>query len=298
MPMRKNETTSAVQGYFRAKRKELMALVELPVCNHSSLIGGHREQVYRTYLADLLPRRYSVGRGMVYDLIARSKEADIVIWDSSNFPSLPLLDHSFFFAESVRGVIECKSNWSAEQFRDVLEKSAAIDAIVPPKEPTIDDAVETLNARVSALEHKAKYQGTLIVKHQIGSAAMFLAGGQNLTPEKLLKLADGNRPIDQCWPHVMVFLESGLLVIKDVTEGDGCIEFFQFEDDVLLAFSIALMRLVEDRVVHSEARFLLERYAIQILEWQPIYIHKFRLTRLPVGQKHFTSAIYRHKSDD
>ncbi|MDQ4626709.1 DUF6602 domain-containing protein [Janthinobacterium lividum] len=295
--MRKNETTSAVQGYFRAKRKELMALAELPVCNHSGLIGGHREQIYRAYLGDLLPRRYSVGRGMVYDILKRSKEADIVIWDSSNFPSLPLLDHSFFFAESVRGVIECKSNWSAEEFQDVREKSAAINAIAPLKDPTLDDAVETLDARVSAIEYGVAYQGTLLVKHQIGSAAMFLGGGGSLTPEKLLKLADGERPIDQCWPHVMVFLETGLLVIKDEIDGEGCLEFFKFGDDVLLAFSIALMKLVEDRVVHSEARFLLERYAIQILEWQPIHVQKFPLTRLAVGRRHFTEP-YPNESDN
>lgn len=296
--MRDTETTTAVRGYFQAKRKELMALAELPVCNHSGLIGGHREQVYRAYLADILPRRYSVGRGMVYDLIARSKEADIVIWDSSNFPSLPLLDHSFFFAESVRGVIECKSNWSSEQFQDVLDKSAAVNAIVPAKEPTLEDFVETLNARISAIEHDAEYEGSMLVKHQIGTAVMFMAGGHSLTPAKLLKLADGDRPIDHVWPHVIVFLETGLLVVKNEIEGEGCLEFFKFKDDVLLAFSIVLLRMIEDRVVHSEARFLLERYAIQILEWQPIHVHKFRLIRLAVGRQHFVAPTSPRDSGD
>lgn len=285
--MRNTETTTAVQGYFRAKRKELIALAELPVCNHSGLIGGHREQIYRAYLADILPRRYSVGRGMVYDTRVRSKEADIVIWDSSNFPSLPLLDHSFFFAESVRGVIECKSNWSNEQFQDVLDKSAAVDTIVPVNEPTLEDFVDTLHTRVSAIEHGAGYTGSLLVKHKIGTAAMFMTGGRSLTPEKLLKLVNGDRSIDCVWPHVMVFLETGLLVFKDEVNGEGCLTFFKFKDDVLLAFSIVLLRMLEDRVVHNEARFLLERYALQIIEWDPIHIHKFPLTRFAVGHQHF-----------
>lgn len=286
---KKNETTKAVQGYFRAKRKELMALAELPICNHSGLIGGHREQVYRAYLADVLPRRYSVGRGMVYDLINRSREADIVIWDSSNFPSLPLLDHSFFFAESVRGIIECKSNWSCDNFLDVLEKSSAIDTLVPHKAPTLPDIVETLNIRLASLEHGVRYQGSMLVKHQIGTAAMFMSGGRSLTPEKLLKMVEG-KSIDHYWPHVTVFLETGLLIVKNEVEGDGVLEFYEFKDDVLLAFSIALLSLIEDRVVHSEARFLLERYAIQIFEWQPIHIHKFHLTRFAVGRRDFTST--------
>lgn len=83
----------------------------------------------------------------------------------------------------------------------------------------------------------------------------------------------------------------------DYLDGEGYLEFFKFGDDVLLAFSIALMKLVEDRVVHSEARFLLERYAIQILEWQPIHVQKFQLTRFAVGRRHFTEP-YPNGSDN
>ncbi|MBA5636166.1 hypothetical protein H3H37_03790 [Duganella sp. LX20W] len=287
---KKTETMKAVEGYFHAKRKELMALAELPVCNHSGLIGGHREQVYRAYLADLLPRRYSVGRGMVYDIMNRSKEADIVIWDSSNFPSLPLLDHSFFFSESVRGIIECKSNWSYENFLDVLEKTAAIDMLVPQKAPTLTDVIETMDMRLASIEHGVAYHGSLLVKHQIGTAAMFMCGGRSLTPEKLLKMSEG-KPIGHYWPHVTVFLETGLLIVKNELEGDGVLEFYKFKDDVLLAFSISLLSLIEDRVVHSEARFLLERYAIQIIDWKPIYVYEFPLTRFAVGRRDFTSPV-------
>ena len=34
---------------------------------------------------------------MVYGLVQRSKEADIVIWDAANYPSLPLVNHALFF---------------------------------------------------------------------------------------------------------------------------------------------------------------------------------------------------------
>src|SRR6185295_10863970 len=134
-----NQTGTAVAGYFRAKRRELMALADLPVADHSGLRGGHREQIYRTYLADILPRRYSVGRGMVYGEFHRSREADIVVWDSHSYPSLPLQDHAFYFAESVRAVIECKSNWSATEFSDVLDKARAVRDIVPHKELSLAD---------------------------------------------------------------------------------------------------------------------------------------------------------------
>lgn len=135
----RNETAKAVANYFRAKRRELMALADLPVVEHAGLRGSHREQIYRTYLADLLLRRYSVGRGMVYGQFHRSREADIVVWDSHAYPTLPLQDHSFFFAESVRTVIECKSKWSSAGFADVLDKSRAVRDIVPRKELSLAD---------------------------------------------------------------------------------------------------------------------------------------------------------------
>lgn len=283
-----NETTIAVRTYFHAKRKELMALAELPVCKHPSLIGGHREQIYRTYLSDLLPKRFSVGRGMVYGAASRSKEADIVIWDSSSYPSLPLLDHSFFFAESVKAVIECKSRWSRENFEDVLEKCRAVDAIVPMKEPNLEDVVLCLQEQVAALAHGVDYSGALLAKHQIGTAAMFLTGGQGVTPKKLIAMCTDAIEFD--WPDLIIFVETGLLVTKDKSgqhRGGGRLEFYKYQDNALLGFSIALLRLIQDRVTYADAPFFMEPYAFQILDSKPAYAKNFKMRRLSVGRRIF-----------
>lgn len=100
-----------VQQYFRAKRRQLLAMSELAVAEHGGLRGSHREELQRIYLREILPRRFSIGHGMVYGAIGRSKEADIVLWDADNYPSLPLTDSSLFFAESVRVVLESKSDY-------------------------------------------------------------------------------------------------------------------------------------------------------------------------------------------
>src|SRR5438270_222197 len=107
-------TQDLVRRYFRVKTQQLKASANLPICEHSGLIGSHREELQRVFLREILPQRFCVGRGMIYDWVGhRSREADIVIWDSQNYPCLPMLDHSFFFAESVRLVIESKSSYSA-----------------------------------------------------------------------------------------------------------------------------------------------------------------------------------------
>lgn len=73
------------------------------------------------FLEAFMPNRLSVGRGIVYGPISRSGECDVVIWDSSNFPQLPMFDHSSFFVESVSFVIEVKSTYS----KDELEQAVA-----------------------------------------------------------------------------------------------------------------------------------------------------------------------------
>lgn len=283
--MTETPTSKAIRSYFQAKRKELMALGELPVCKHSGLIGGHREQIYRAYLADLLPRRYSVGRGMVYGMFHQSREADIVVWDSHTYPSLPLLDHSFFFAESVKAVIESKSNWSADEFSDVLLKCKAVKDIVPTKEPSLADEVAMLQLDVASLKHGTPHEGMLIANPHIGTTAMFLRGGSTVTPKQLIALC--SESIDEAWPDVLLFLESGLLVTKNYPTDDSNhahLAFFNYGDNALLAFSTALLKLIEDRVVHSESRFYLEQYAFQILTEAPGFTSKFKLTRFAPGR--------------
>src|SRR3954451_10703188 len=131
MPREWVNTQDQVRKYFRVKAKQLAATADLSICEHPGLIGSHREELQRVFLREILPGRFTVGRGMVYGAFGhRSKEADIVIWDSQNYPSLPMLDHSFFFADSVRLVLECKSRWSGDEFEDVLEKCESVRSII------------------------------------------------------------------------------------------------------------------------------------------------------------------------
>ena len=229
-------TIEAIKAYFRAKNKELQALADLPICEHSGLKGSHREQIYRAYLSDILPRRYSVGRGMVYGMFHRSREADIVIWDAQNYPSLPLLDHSFHFAESVKCVLECKSNWNSVEFSDVLEKCRAVKDIVPHKEPSLADEIAMLQLDVLALKTNQKHEGMMISSHHIATAAMFLRGGQKIIPEDFIK--NCSAPIDDAWPDVLILLEPGIVAIKNYPDGSengvsGRVTFFKYGTDGL-----------------------------------------------------------------
>lgn len=114
---------------------------------------------------------------------------------------------------------------------------------------------------------------------------MFLRGGNAVTPESLISLC--SEDVDEAWPDVLLFLESGLLVTKNypIDESNhGHLAFFNYDDNALLAFSIALLKLIEDRVVHSESRFYLDQYAFQILTEVPKFTWDFKLIRLAPGR--------------
>jgi hypothetical protein len=269
------ETSERVRGYFRTKAKQLLTLADLPVCEHPGLTGSHREEIQRLYLRDLMPRRFAVGRGMVYGTFHRSREADIVIWDADNYPSLPMADHGFFFADSVRAVLECKSTWSSAEFLDVLSKSKAVRDIVPEPTMTLADEVAILSAQVAAMRTETSYEGTLNFGHHIATAALFLRGGASVDAGLAATCAE----IDEEWPDLLLLLEVGRLVIKDYTDKGGVLHFFDLADDALLVFTSALLQLLAQRSVQFESPLNLLLYGMPIDPPVPVANVSFRLSR-------------------
>ncbi|MCP3819450.1 hypothetical protein NLX86_15450 [Streptomyces sp. A3M-1-3] len=205
---------SRVLHYFQAKSRQLLATSDLAVCEHSGLSGSHREEFQRIYLREVIPRRYEVGRGMVYGLFGRSREADIVLWDSQNYPSLPMSDHSFYFAESVRVVIESKSRWSMQDWRDVQEKTRTIRSITLDYSPSLRDEISMLQQDVVALKAGHEHNGALIVRPRIGTAAVFIEGGGDFLRKPEAISEEIEESAEDSWPDVTLFLREGVVISK------------------------------------------------------------------------------------
>lgn len=275
-----------VQKYFRAKRRQLLAMSEQAVVEHSGLRGSHREELQRIYLREILPGRFSVGHGMVYGLVQRSKEADIVIWDAANYPSLPLANHALFFAESVRTVLESKSVWSNEQFSDVLDKCRSVRDIVPGRSPTLDDEIAMINLRLHAIENGLEHDGMLISHPHIGTAAIFIRGGHAAMTD-LNKIDDDIfDEADDSWPDLVLWLEPGRISFKQYPEsgGTGYVEVVDYGEDGLFVFTSSLLKLLADRSVTTEDHFYLDRYML-LVEGIEISSRPFRIMRWPSERK-------------
>jgi hypothetical protein len=272
-----------VQQYFRVKARQLAAMADLPVCEHNTLAGSHREELQRIFLQEVLPRRFAIGRGMVYGPMHRSKEADVVIWDAQNFPSLPMLDHSFFFAESVRLVLECKSQWKDDEFEDVLMKCEAVrDIITLTTLGTLDDRLSMVEQRLASIETGQELAGMILARHHIGTAAIFLRGGSTFMADSVSK-ARLERADDR-WPDILLLLEPGRLVLKSYESegglgGSGFISFFDYGPDALCMFTNELLERLADRSVQVEEPFYLRKYLLAMPEKEPTACLAFQLTR-------------------
>lgn len=270
--------TERVKQYFRGTRNELLALASKAVAEHSGLKGSHREQVCRSYLQLILPKRFEIGRGMVYGMIHRSREADIVLWDAQNYPHLEMSDHSFFFAESVRAVLEVKSNWNMEEFEDVRLKTRAVKKIMTMSGTNLTDTLAMMQMDIESLRSGDEHDGMILTRPRIGTAAIFLRGGSSFSlrgfqPNQIDDAEDD-------WPDVMVFLEAGIFVLQRYrTKKNGTlvgqIEQYQLGEDVLLAFTNSLLALLEARVVRQESEFYFDTYAGDVAEVEPVEVVDF-----------------------
>lgn len=283
-----SEAERRIQSYFRSKSQRLLAEAEEVVTEHSGLRGSHRENVIRIYLSDILPRRYVTGSGMVYGLAHRSREADIVIWDAQNYPSMQMQGHALFFAESTRAVLEVKSQWNSETRNDILAKCRAVRDIVTVKRPNMADDLAMLQLEVASLLHGEEHSGMVIAGHHIATGAIALFGGQTFS----LDAFDDQtlRDVDDAWPDLLLLLNQGKVVLKHYSQdegsfsGHGWLELVEAGEDALLVFSAALLGLITERSVHVEDPFYLAHYAQGIIESLPSSKVHFPLTRPAPGR--------------
>jgi hypothetical protein len=202
-----------------------------------------------------------------------------------------MLDHSFFFAESVRLVLEAKSTWSMEEFEDVLTKCRSVRDIIPMYGSNLTDTLASFEQEIAALKMNSDHGGMIIVPHHIGTAAVFLKGGQ--TVDSALVSDELIGTVDDAWPDVMLLLEPGKVVFKeyeaiDGVRGRGELQFYNLGKDALLMFTAALLTLVNARSVQVHDPSFLYYYISDVADAEVENVVEFPLTRavaqrIPLG---------------
>lgn len=281
---------SRLQRFFRSKARELKAQSDQAIVPHAGLQGSHREDIHKGYLQIILPERFKVGNGMIYDSYDnRSKEADIVLWDANNYPSIPQYGHSLFFAESVRAVLEVKTTWKAENLADIKEKCRKITNLRVVPEPTVIDEVAYMKEVIKSILTRNPVPMYTLEAPRIGMAVIVFNGGENFSAQDITQEEIGE--MDSAWPDILLLLSAGKVIRKSarnlhaqpknirqyegkVTSFTGAkwLEFLNVKEDALLVFTSALLELLRNRTIQTEAPFYLESYISQILRKTPLDI--------------------------
>jgi hypothetical protein len=273
-----------IRQYFRSKAKQLLATSEQALSDHSGLIGSHRESILCQFLEDILPQRYSIDAGMVYGLIGQSKEADLVIWDAFNYPKLTLGRSNIYFAEAVKVIIEIKSRWSNEEFRDIRNKVIAATTIFNNYRSGLSERIQNIEAEVWSLKSGEQYEGRLISPNRKGTAVVVYYGGQLFDIDNLDESETCR--IDDEYPDIIFFLEAGKIVLKKYGPVDtnplsdiGILTQVDCAEDALLVFTSLLIDLLAAKSEHVEPPLFFTDYLFDLYsEFEGKSIH-FTVTR-------------------
>ncbi|MCC6612078.1 MAG: hypothetical protein IT320_01305 [Anaerolineae bacterium] len=251
-------TEPLLAEYFENKAAQLLSGSKMAVTQHSGLKGSHREQLIRVYLQDIVPKRYEISRGMIYGMIQRSHECDVVVWDSANYPCIRLADHTMFFAESVRAVFEVKSKCDA--IHKIIKK---------PELMGLADQIRHLQLEIMSMQLGTEHDGILIAPNRIFTAAVFFRGGESFSD---IEFSDDELQIvDDMYPDLMLFLEPGI-VVRKVYEGmptepiESHLEIVQGEKYSLLLFTSYWLQALITNSVQVEDPLFLDSYIPGIIE--------------------------------
>jgi hypothetical protein len=122
-----------IRNIFKATSEQLLSeFRKTAEIKHSGGKGDLREDAFRVFLNNYLPKRYAVGRGEVITPENRvSGELDIVIYDPNHCPALiTSSSHSVYPIESVYGAISMKSHLDSNELEDAYNNIASLKKIL------------------------------------------------------------------------------------------------------------------------------------------------------------------------
>jgi hypothetical protein len=119
-----------IDQYYQGIYQQLHAEVNFinALFQHEGLKGEGNEVVLRELLTKFIPKRYGVGTGAVIDRSGQqSKQCDIVIYDTFQYPSLlSLASVHLFPVDIVYATIEVKTTLSSNEAQNALANIASV----------------------------------------------------------------------------------------------------------------------------------------------------------------------------
>lgn len=238
-----------MREYILGKSKQFSLEIEQILCKvgHSALKGYHAENIFREYLCEVLPKKYSVDTGIICSIDHQnnktkySKQMDVVIYDGFNSPPLQNLSgFKIFPSESIYAVIEVKTELSHDNlFRN---KYNCLENIRSAKILPKINFVPQYGFTVSELSKTIGFVFAFRSKSLIET----LAKKMKKYREEENKEDISEYPECVCVLNKGYFLTNTPLQIGERTLGD-----FDYStgEDSLLAFTLLLINLLNNQIL-------------------------------------------------
>lgn len=99
--------------------------------NHMGLRGTSREDILRNYIKDLLPKKFTVGSGIIIDANGtQSKQQDFYIYDAFQSPViLQYESYAIIPIESVYASVEIKSTLNSDTLKQSVENIKSVKSL-------------------------------------------------------------------------------------------------------------------------------------------------------------------------
>lgn len=122
-----------LQAYYSGILKRLNSEVDIlnQLIPHNLTKGIANEDSIKNIIQALLPKKYSIGTGMVIDSFGNSsRQCDIIIYDAHIYPNLfSQTANALYPVESVLACIEVKTFLDEESLNDVVKNSKSINSL-------------------------------------------------------------------------------------------------------------------------------------------------------------------------
>lgn len=119
-----------VENYWGGVQLRLQAEVEgfNSLISHQGEKGRENELSFARLLGSLVPSRYGVGAGLIFDRAGEeSSQTDIILYDAIDEPAvLAQTNQVLFPVENVRGAIEVKTKVGKDEIEDIGDKVASV----------------------------------------------------------------------------------------------------------------------------------------------------------------------------
>lgn len=170
--MRSMDGQELIQSYYSGVLLRLRSEIDLlnAIIPHNATKGAENEESLRNVIRSFVPQRYSVGSGIVIDSFGqRSRQIDIVIYDSQTYPALFSSTSTVLFpVETVIAAIEVKTFLDATKLRNVVENCRSIRALRHYDERIIQNTASA-SYPINIIEYETIPPSTHLVAFRVDS---------------------------------------------------------------------------------------------------------------------------------